>query len=427
MKKAFITVGLGFGDEGKGATVDYLVRKLQAGLVVRYSGGAQAGHNVQLPDGRRHTFAQFGAGTLAGAKTFLGPRMIACPATLRLEADHLVSLGIERPRRLLTLHPDCLLSTTYHMSMNRLKETDRGANRHGSCGLGIGESRSYWLRHGLDAIVAADLQDPSRLTSKLALVRDRMLLELQELNRIDPIFADAIYDTDPGYETDKLLESTAGIAIEDQMPDSEVVIFEGAQGVLLDEYFGFHPHTTWSTVTARHAIEMTAGIQDVTTLGLTRAYSTRHGAGPFPTYCPTMSARLLDTGNPENDWQGEIQFGPLDLVLLKYALRACPVDGLVVNHVDELDSRPLICHEYEGLAELSQPKTLREQEQLTAQLNISRPIISSTTTEELLGTIGDIAPIALTAHGPTWQDRQLADGPLFEIQNEFHAVSASDR
>src|SRR5215472_8223796 len=77
MKRAIITVGLGFGDEGKGATVDYLTRHFGADLVVRYCGGSQAGHNVQLPDGRRHTFSQFGAGTLAGAsgrpRTYLGP------------------------------------------------------------------------------------------------------------------------------------------------------------------------------------------------------------------------------------------------------------------------------------------------------------------------------------------------------------------
>ena len=70
--KAIITVGLGFGDEGKGAAVDYLVRELGADLVIRYSGGTQAGHNVELADGRRHTFSQFGAGTLAGAKPGLG-------------------------------------------------------------------------------------------------------------------------------------------------------------------------------------------------------------------------------------------------------------------------------------------------------------------------------------------------------------------
>ena len=80
MKRAIITVGLGFGDEGKGATVDYLTRKYNADLVVRYCGGSQAGHNVQLPDGRRHTFSQFGAGTLAGrVRTYLGPGVVIDP------------------------------------------------------------------------------------------------------------------------------------------------------------------------------------------------------------------------------------------------------------------------------------------------------------------------------------------------------------
>src|SRR5437588_11513640 len=109
MKRAIITVGLGFGDEGKGATVDFLTRQYDADLVVRYSGGSQAGHNVQLPDGRRHTFAQFGAGTLAGRpgsrpRTYLGPGVIIDPPALLREAGHLADLGVEDPAGLLTGH-----------------------------------------------------------------------------------------------------------------------------------------------------------------------------------------------------------------------------------------------------------------------------------------------------------------------------------
>ena len=109
--KAIVTVGLGFGDEGKGATVDFLSRALNADLVVRYSGGAQAGHNVQLPDGRRHTFSQFGSGTLAGVPTYLGPRMIISPAVMLPEADHLRTLGIADPFAMLAVNPNCLVST----------------------------------------------------------------------------------------------------------------------------------------------------------------------------------------------------------------------------------------------------------------------------------------------------------------------------
>ena len=113
--KAIITVGLGFGDEGKGACVDFLARELSADLIVRYCGGAQAGHNVELPGGERHTFSQFGAGTLAGARSYLGSRVIISPATLVPEADHLRSLGVSDPWSRIAVHPECLVATTYHM------------------------------------------------------------------------------------------------------------------------------------------------------------------------------------------------------------------------------------------------------------------------------------------------------------------------
>src|SRR4051795_5248276 len=104
MKRAVITVGLGFGDEGKGAAVDFLARHFEADLVVRYCGGSQAGHNVQLPDGRRHTFSQFGAGTLAPQRprTYLGPAVVISPGALLREAYHLAELGVEWPADLLT-------------------------------------------------------------------------------------------------------------------------------------------------------------------------------------------------------------------------------------------------------------------------------------------------------------------------------------
>src|SRR6516165_8493491 len=103
MKRAVIVQGLCFGDEGKGATVDFLARRLGADLVVRYCGGSQAAHNVVLPDGRRHVFAQFGSGTLAGVPTYLGPEVIINPTALVREADHLRALGVPDPFETLTV------------------------------------------------------------------------------------------------------------------------------------------------------------------------------------------------------------------------------------------------------------------------------------------------------------------------------------
>src|SRR5438874_450628 len=120
MKRAIITVGLGFGDEGKGATVDYLTRQYEADLVIRYCGGSQAGHNVQLTDGRRHTFSQFGAGTLATdprPRTYLGPNVVIDPPALVREAEHLAELGVAHPMSLVSVHPHCLVVTFWHRSL----------------------------------------------------------------------------------------------------------------------------------------------------------------------------------------------------------------------------------------------------------------------------------------------------------------------
>ncbi len=345
MKQVIITVGLGFGDEGKGAVVDALTRRVGADLVVRYCGGSQAGHNVQLPDGRRHTFSQFGAGTLAPERprTYLGPAVVIDPPAILREADHLEELGIADATELLTVHPRCLVATFWHRALNQIREVSRKGKRHGSCGQGIGEARRYWLRYGQDAIFAADLADVAILRDKLELQRQRTLLALQHfVDRIDRDFLRDIdlWERSAADEARDLSEAIReGVTISAETPDYDTAIFEGAQGVLLDEYRGFHPHTTWSTVTTHHAWELVEQMEAeaVAVLGITRAYTTRHGEGPLPTFSPELTARLRDPGNPWNRWQGTMRCGWLDLPLLRYAAAAAgPLDGIVVNHLDRV-------------------------------------------------------------------------------------------
>jgi adenylosuccinate synthase len=425
MKRAVITVGLGFGDEGKGAAVDFLARRLEADLVVRYCGGSQAGHNVQLPDGCRHTFSQFGAGTLARdsdpPRTYLGANVIINPPALVREAGHLADLGVRDPARLVTIHPRCLVTTPWLQALNRLRELARGDGKHGSCGQGIGEARSYWLRYGEDAVFAADLRDLERLRHKLELQRQRTLLELQDV--IDRIDADALQELDlwelsaeaVAWDLHEALPD--GLTIDAAIPAFRTAIFEGAQGVLLDEYRGFHPHTTWSTVTPHHAWELVhaAGVEAVAVLGITRAYTTRHGEGPLPTFSAELTERLRDAGNPWNRWQGSLRSGWLDLPLVRYAAAAAgPLDGLVVNHLDQLrqaDCR--VCSTYRNVTVASSPAPrLSWQAQLNQDLSRAEPVLSPATPEDIVRLLGELAPVVSTGAGPTYQQRELAGLPF---------------
>jgi adenylosuccinate synthase len=422
MKRAIITVGLGFGDEGKGVTVDFLTRRLEADLVVRYCGGSQAGHNVQLPDGRRHAFSQFGAGTLArvpdSPRTYLGPNVIIDPLALVREAHHLTELGVPDPFRLLTIHPRCLVTTPWHQILNRLRELSRGDAKHGSCGQGIGEARSYWLKYGEDAVFAADLHHLDRLLHKLELQRQRTLLELQDF--IERIDAEALHEFDlwelnaeaVAWDLHEALPSDLGI--DSTVPAFRTAIFEGAQGVLLDEYRGFHPHTTWSTVTPHHAWELVhvMGVEAVAVLGITRAYTTRHGEGPLPTFSAEMTSRLKDAGNPENRWQGSLRCGWLDLPLVRYAATvAGPLDGIVVNHLDQVrqaDCR--VCDAYRNVTlTASAAPQLSWQSRLTQDLCRAEPELSPA---HIVRSLSELAPVVITGTGPTHQQRELVKLPF---------------
>jgi len=440
LKKAFVTVGLGFGDEAKGATVDYLCRKHKADLVVRYSGGSQCGHNVELPGGLRHCFSQFGSGTLAGVPTYIGPNVIIYPEAMRNEAGHLKELGVAWPFDMLTVDPKCLVSTVYHRAVNRLKEISRGASKHGSCGHGVGETRNYWLKYGQDAIFAEDLSCTETLWQKLSLMRQRYLLDMQEF--IDRVPRDAEQLKVFGEPVTELaLRLGSGtIPKRGKMPiNFNVAIFEGAQGVLLDEWNGFHPYTTWSTVTPYHAHELIAEARmsvgngyvhevEVTTVGCTRPYSTRHGAGPLPGYDEAFTKHVNDPGNPWNEWQENFRVGWFDMPLMEYAAKVVgKIDYLAVSCVDHLKtwSKPIKASCIDHLKTWSKPIKARKKSlwehprepqyrMSVMSANAKKPFLTphqsveefqETTFDEIMEMLSRIAPIGVMADGPTWEHR----------------------
>lgn len=330
---AILVCDLGFGDAGKGSVVDALTRRYQAHTVVRFNGGCQAAHNVVLPNGMHHTFAQFGSGFFAGAKTYLSEFMLVEPLAFLNEANHLKSLGHKEPEKTVFVNQDAVVTTPFHIIANRIRETERGCNRIGSCGMGIGETMQDLL-DGL-YLTVGDLLDHKVLIEKLQVIRAR---KLQQFG-ID--FGLSLNEFLPKYG--QFIKSVNVVSSEffSDIAQNGVIIFEGAQGVLLDEWYGFHPYTTWSTTTFENAENVLKGyLGEIIKLGLTRSHMVRHGPGPFPTEDLSVKNQVIELHNKFGEWQRDVRLGWLDLPLLRYALDVVRgVDYLGLTHLDQVPTR----------------------------------------------------------------------------------------
>lgn len=411
--KAIITVGLGFGDEGKGSVVDYLTREHNAKLVVRYNGGCQAAHNVVLPDGRHHCFSQFGSGTLAGADTYLGRNVIIDPIGIKTEAESLYNNFDLKPN--VHIHCQALVTTYYHMLMNKMKEA---SYKHGSCGLGIGETRKYWLDYGNDAIIAKDLRDIYVLRDKLNLLKQRFLAVQEYWEPEAKKYLDQIYELNVNNYARMLHNIYVNMDLVWGLPFNNVndtVIFEGAQGVLLDEYYGFHPHTTWSTTTSLHAEEEIDNItSDIEIIGITRSYHTRHGNGPFPTEmynigkCARKYLDIKDYSfsmkherNNKNEFQGNFRHGVFDLALFQYALKCQNVHSVFVTCLDDYRKDVIYNHNYSTYYKLEPSITLSN------YLNcVDYDHLNLRKTEDILRVISKEVDISHISTGPTYKDKK---------------------
>ncbi|MEW2352916.1 adenylosuccinate synthetase [Spirillospora sp. NPDC029432] len=408
-----IVADLGYGDAGKGTVVDRLCARgpEPVAAVVRFNGGAQAAHNVVAEDGRHHTFAQFGSGTFTpGVATHLSRFMLVDPLALAGEAAHLRSLGAGDAIERLTVDRAAPLTTPYHRAANRARETARGAARHGSCGMGIGETAAYALAHPDTAPRAGDCLSPARLRRRLAAVHDWYRDEFPGGEAVPPVD-----DCADAFTAFAERVHVVGEEHLHRLLRAGNVVFEGAQGVLLDEWRGFHPYTTWSTTTFANAETLLAeaGQGPAYRLGVLRAYATRHGPGPFVTEDPALTADLPDAHNGTGRWQGAFRVGHLDAVALRYALEvAGGADGLAVTHLDVARERGdlKLCVAYDGMDAIpaGPARDLAAQEALTGRLLTARPVYEPlprdpvAAIEEALGV-----PAVLGSYGPRASDKRL--------------------
>lgn len=334
----FIVIGLGYGDEGKGSCIDALVRRYDLNLVIRFNGGAQAAHNVWTDDGRHHTFSQFGSGSFVpDVKTLLSRFMLVNPAAALNEHAHLCTVGVSDIFTRTFVDNRALITTPWHIALNRLREIERGAARHGSCGMGIGETVEDSFNRPGEVVVAGDLLMPD--------LRGKLEMTLWALCEKYPRFAAALQSNTVDAALAKMQEFASVANIVSGMETCALIknndcVFEGAQGTLIDEDFGTQPHTTWSKTTCSNAIMLLreAKVEEPPVkIGVTRWFMTRHGAGPFDTEDSALSFLTVDDDNGTGEFQGPFRVGSMNYGLLRYAITVNNgIDYLAVTHLDKL-------------------------------------------------------------------------------------------
>jgi adenylosuccinate synthase len=336
--KSAVVVGAQWGDEGKGKVVDYLACGFD--YIARVAGGHNAGHTVIIGD-QRHVLQLIPCGILRPRQhAVIGAGVVVDPAALVSEIETLGKGGIEVNGRL-HLSNRAHLIFPYHRELDKAAESARGANKIGTTSRGIGPAyEDKMARRGLRV---CDLLDPKLFREKAARV-------VAEKNRL----AKGAYgaDIDFSHEVDQTLKlgekirpyiCDAAELINRALDEGKSVLFEGAQGTMLDIDHGTYPYVTSSNATSGGA---TTGVGVPPTrikhvVGVSKAYTTRVGGGPFPTEMPDLEAQEVRergmefgavTGRPR-------RCGWLDLAVLRYAKMINGIDSLVITKLDVFDTQ----------------------------------------------------------------------------------------
>ncbi len=351
MKDAKVVIGSNFGDEGKGLFTDYLSNKFkESGIVIRFNGGSQAAHSVQLENGKRHVFGHFGAGTFNNVPTFLSRYFIVNPYVFLDEYELLKNYN-----PIVFVDKECIVTTPFDVLINHIIEEKRGDKKHGSCGLGINETIERSLNNNRYLIEVSDLlKNPKELKDKLRLIKEEYFfnrLRILGIENIDDKYKERLYNENiiENFILD-CQEFIKKIIIPSDLNfvKNKNIIFEGAQGLLLDQNHKWFPHVTRSNTGLKNVIELCNDfeISKLDIYYITRTYMTRHGAGPFPTEQPEkIYSKIIDKTNIPNNFQGSLRFGYLDIPLMNdtinfdliYANKFIIRKNIVITCMDQVD------------------------------------------------------------------------------------------
>jgi adenylosuccinate synthase len=379
--KSVVVVGAQWGDEGKGKVVDYLAASFD--YIARCAGGHNAGHTV-IFNGQRFVLQLIPCGILRpGKQAVIGAGVVVDPAALVAEMETLAKAGIDVNGRLHVSNRAHLIFP-YHRELDKAAEAARGANKIGTTSRGIGPAyEDKMARRGLRV---CDLCDEARFREKAARV-------FQEKNAVAKgAYGAALSGVGSIEDMLRLAARIRGYItdvaelLNGALDRGQSVLFEGAQGTMLDIDHGTYPYVTSSSATVGGATTglgvPPAKINGV--IGVTKAYTTRVGSGPFPTEMPDLEAKQVrDRGNEYGAVTGRPRrCGWLDLVVLRYAKMINGIDSLVVTKLDVFDTQREIqvCtgYRYKGSPLREMPACAEEFEKVTPEYRTLRGWCEST-------------------------------------------------
>ena len=337
MGKNVVILGTQWGDEGKGKVVDLLTEEVAA--VVRFQGGHNAGHTLVI-DGKKTVLHLIPSGILReGVQCVIGNGVVLSPAALLKEVEELQEQGIPAVERL-KVSPACPLILPYHIAMDQAREIAKGDKKIGTTGRGIGPA--YEDKVARRAIRVADILDKDRFAEKLKEVLAYYNFMLESFYKVEPVAFEDVYEE--GLKMAEFLRPMVTDTISllhDLRKAGANIMFEGAQGSLLDVDHGTYPYVTSSNTTAGGAPAGTGfgPLYLDYVLGITKAYTTRVGSGPFPTELSCENGqRLGERGHEFGATTGrQRRCGWFDAMVLRHAVQINSISGICLTKLDVLD------------------------------------------------------------------------------------------
>ena len=338
MAKNVVVIGAQWGDEGKGKIVDWLAE--EAAGVVRFQGGHNAGHTLVV-GGKKTILRLIPSGILHETlDCFIGSGVVVSPEALLGEIDELNAAGVKNVEGRLKIAPTCTVILPYHVALDQAREASRGAGKIGTTGRGIGPA--YEDKVARRAIRMVDLLDTDKLKAKVEANLAYYNVQLQHLHQAEPVKLEDVMAVIEKVAP-RILPMLADVSrtLHDITEKGGKLLFEGAQGTLLDIDYGTYPFVTSSNCLAG-AASAGAGVAPQMlqyVLGIVKAYTTRVGSGPFPTELfDEVGAGLAERGHEFGSVTGRARrCGWFDAAALKRSIQVNGISGMCITKLDVMD------------------------------------------------------------------------------------------